>query len=872
MPETIGTAYIQIEPTTQGIQGSIQDAISGGTAKYGNALSGALGTAAKVGAAALGTAMAGVTAFTKSAIDAGKNFDSSMSQVYATMGDKATAMVEYNGEMVSSMDALRDYAQEMGRTTAFSASEAADALNYMALAGYDAQTSMDMLPNVLNLAAAGGIELARASDMVTDAQTALGLTLDETSIMVDQMAAASSNSNTSVEQLGDAFLKIGANARNLKGGTTELSTVLGVLADNGIKGSEAGTHLRNIMLSLTPSTDAAAAAWESLGVSAYDAEGNMRDLPTVFQELNEAMDGMSQEERTNTLSAMFNKTDLASINALLGTTGDRWDELTTAIEGADGAAEAMAGTQLDNLSGDITLFQSALEGAQIAVSDQLTPTLREFVRFGTDGISELTGAFQEGGLSGAMDALGGILSDGLNMIIGMLPTVVNAGMQLLSALGQGILGNLPVIIDAAVQIITMLVEGIVTALPSLVEGALQIIVGLATGISQMLPTLIPTIVEVMLQIVQTLIENIGLLIEGAIALVTGLAEGLIQALPIIIEKLPELVQQVCTALIENLPLLLEATIQIFMALGTAIIENFPLIVETLITCFGTILETLAGFGGDILAFIGEKFGEFTTSVAEGMTNIINNIITFISQLPTQLAYWAGFAIGSFIKFFLELPSKLTQIWNNVITGVTTFATNFLNKATEAAKGFFNNLINGIQTLPQRLRLLGTQLVGALSELPSKFLEIGSNIVQGVWNGISEGWNWLVDSVKDLAGSLLDGAKSALGIASPSKEFAKQVGQWIPAGIAKGIEDNMRFIDDAIADMTERALATATGNGIAAMSSSSAYALNGGYQTAGNVGGYNQTINVYSPKALTASEVARQTRNSTRNMVLALRGV
>ena len=234
MPDTIGTAYIQIEPNAQGISGKIQDAISGGTANYGSALSGALGSAAKVGVAALGTAMAAAGAFAKSAVDAGMNFDTSMSQVYATMGDKANAMVEYNGQTMSSMEALRDFAQEMGRTTAFSASESADALNYMALAGYDAETSMAMLPNVLNLAAAGSIDLARASDMVTDAQTALGLSIEETGVMVDQMAAASSNSNTSVEQLGEAFLKIGANARDLSGGTTELSTVLGVLADNGI--------------------------------------------------------------------------------------------------------------------------------------------------------------------------------------------------------------------------------------------------------------------------------------------------------------------------------------------------------------------------------------------------------------------------------------------------------------------------------------------------------------------------------------------------------------------------------------------------------------------------------------------------------------
>ena len=171
---------------------------------FGKLASKGLTTVAKVGAAAIAGAAGAVSVFGVKSIQAGMDFDSSMSQVAATMG----TTVDQIGE-------LRDFAQEMGRTTAFSATQSADALNYMALAGYDAQTSMAMLPNVLNLAAAGGIELAQASDMVTDAQSAFGLTTAQTTAMVDQMAKTSSKTNTSVQQLGEGFLKIGATARNL---------------------------------------------------------------------------------------------------------------------------------------------------------------------------------------------------------------------------------------------------------------------------------------------------------------------------------------------------------------------------------------------------------------------------------------------------------------------------------------------------------------------------------------------------------------------------------------------------------------------------------------------------------------------------------
>lgn len=211
-------------------------------------------TIAKSATVAISAVSAGIVAFGKSAVETGANFDKSMSQVAATMGKSVDEVAD-----------LRAFAQEMGRTTAFSATDSADALNYMALAGYDAETSMAMLPNVLNLASAGGMELALASDMITDSQSALGLSLDETTLLVDKMAKASSKSNTSVSQLGDAILTVGGTAKKLKGGTTELATVLGILADNGIKGSEGGTALRNIMNSLISPTEDAIAMLDQMG-------------------------------------------------------------------------------------------------------------------------------------------------------------------------------------------------------------------------------------------------------------------------------------------------------------------------------------------------------------------------------------------------------------------------------------------------------------------------------------------------------------------------------------------------------------------------------------------------------------------------------
>jgi len=288
-------------------------------------------------------------------------------------------MSTVNGERVNTMDTLSALAKKMGSETAFSASECAEALNYLALAGYDTQQMCDTLPTVLNLAAAGGIDLAAASDMVTDAMSALGMGVDEAGTMVDQMAKTASTTNTSVAQLGEGILTIGATAKTVKGGTAELNTALGILANNGIKGAEGGTHLRNVILSLQNPTDKAAACMEQLGLDVYDSEGNMRSLNDILGDLNMSMDGMTAAEKSNIIGQIFNKTDLSSVNALLANTGSTWDDLQQSIIDSGGAAQQMADTQLDNLQGQITILKSALEGLAISFGELLLPAIKMIV-------------------------------------------------------------------------------------------------------------------------------------------------------------------------------------------------------------------------------------------------------------------------------------------------------------------------------------------------------------------------------------------------------------------------------------------------------------------------------------------------------------
>ena len=402
----LAKAYVQIIPSMQGAQANIEEAL-GGAGDIGAKAGGKLGDG-------LTGAFSKAVEFIGDSIQTGMGFDTAMSQVAATMGKTTDEIAE-----------LRDYAKEMGATTAFSATQSAEALNFMALAGYDAETSMKMLPNVMDLAAAGGMELARASDMVTDSQTALGLSLDETEVLVDQMAKTSSKTNTSVSQLGDAMLTIGGTAKNLKGGTAELSQVLGLMADNGIKAGEAGTHLRNIILAMNPTTKDAREAFEQLNFTAYDSQGNLREMSDIFGELKEKTADMTSQERQDIIGKMFKVTDIAAVNALLDTNAERWDEVAEAIDGADGAAQAMADTQLDNLQGDITLMKSAFEGLQIAISDEVTPDLRELVQTATKGLEWVTEHIHT--IIGVVKALGiAVAAIKLPAMIGAAKTAMTA--------------------------------------------------------------------------------------------------------------------------------------------------------------------------------------------------------------------------------------------------------------------------------------------------------------------------------------------------------------------------------------------------------------------------------------------------------------
>ncbi|MGN1089859.1 MAG: phage tail tape measure protein, partial [Huintestinicola sp.] len=334
-------------------------------------------------------------------VSTGSQFEASMSQVSATMGI-TTVSEDYAR--------LAEAAKKSGAETKYSATEAGNALNYLALAGYSAEQSVSALPTVLNVAAAGNIDLAYASDMITDSMSALGLGMDELNGFADKLATTSQKSNTSVGQLGEAILTVGGTAKTLSGGVGELNTMLGLIADNGIKGAEGGTALRNIILSLSAPTDKAAAALEELNVKAFDNQGNLRDLSDVFGELDKALAPLSEQKKTEILNEIFNKVDLKAVNALLGTSSERFDELRGYIENCDGAAGKMAETMSDNLSGDLQVLNSSLEAVGVSAYEKFTSPMRSAVQDVSGILGELNTALN-GELGTKLERVGDKLGD-----------------------------------------------------------------------------------------------------------------------------------------------------------------------------------------------------------------------------------------------------------------------------------------------------------------------------------------------------------------------------------------------------------------------------------------------------------------------------
>jgi TP901 family phage tail tape measure protein len=391
----------------------------------------------------------------KQVLNIGSDFETSMAQVAATSGMTASD-IKNN---ISDYADLVSAAKEAGLTTVFSASQAGEALNYLALAGYNVEESIATMPDILTIAAAGAMDLGRASDMVTDAMNALDLSIDDTSGFIDKMAKTAQSSNTNVEQLGNAILTVGGTATVLAGGVTELDTALGVLANSGIKARQGGTALRQILLNLTDPSEKASKMIEQLGLKVFDMEGNMRPLNEIFTDLNDIMKDFTDQQRMETLGTLFDARQVRAATALMQGMGGAWDDLEEKIDNAKGSAEKMAETMRSNLNGAVNIAKSNIDSLAITIYEGISKNITDLVQSAIPQLQKLNEVLASPEMQSRLESMSAQIKEiGLTI----LNVIVKAAPNIISFLSnvQANLESLKVIIWAilSIKIVTHIMD------------------------------------------------------------------------------------------------------------------------------------------------------------------------------------------------------------------------------------------------------------------------------------------------------------------------------------------------------------------------------------------------------------------------------
>lgn len=416
----LAKAYVQIVPSMEGIQSGIENALNGGGgmgdigSRAGNALGGAFSTA-----------FTKAVGFLKDSVATGMGFDSAVSQIAATMGKSVDQITE-----------LRDKAKEMGAATNYSATQAAEGLNILAMSGYDAEHSMEMLEDVLHLAAAGGMEMSEAAGDISGAMKGFGDASKDSAYYADLMAKGATLANTSVSQLGQALADGSSMGKAYGQSAEDITIALLRMAEQGEVGSGAATALSAAMANLYTPMDQAKEVMKKLHVSAYDASGATRDFNAVVNDLNAAIEreaGNNDEIANQYTQLIFGKQGLNAYNKLVVTSMETQEQWAAALKESTGAAAAQYDTMTDNLKGDLDMMQSAFEGLQIQISDELSGDIRKLVQTASEGLTWLT--------EHSKDLIGTIKAIGVAAVAMNLPAILGAAKAAMLAFNAACAAN-----------------------------------------------------------------------------------------------------------------------------------------------------------------------------------------------------------------------------------------------------------------------------------------------------------------------------------------------------------------------------------------------------------------------------------------------
>lgn len=760
MSETVGEVKVALVLDSGGI-----DAGAGSKAGslFGNAWSVAAGSLI---ADALKKIAGTVVNVGKDIIQTGMNFEKGMSEVKAVSGANA-----------DELDRLQKKGIDSASTSVFTTGQVADAYKYMGMAGWDAGQMIDGLDGILNLAAASNLDLGRTSDIVTDGLTAFGYAAKDSGHFADVLATVSSKANTNVDMLGESFKYVGPVAGAMGYSVEDVSVALGIMANSGIKASQAGTTLRGMLSRMAKPTGEVKDAMDKLGISMFDSSGKARPLNDVMVDLREAFSGLDDKQKAEYATTIAGKNAMSGFLAIVGASDEDFNNMTEAIANADGAAQNMADTMLDNLAGSITKMQSSWDAAKTSL---YTGDFDGFVVQ----------------LGQAFEGLEGIVSNGADTIADVLPRAMEAIANRLPSFGET-LGT------AIGKLVPALVKGLMGMLPDLIKGGLKLITSFMKQMAVEFPTYIPEVIQSIMEAFMELTspDNLNQLIQAGLEMLMGLLQGITDALPVIIEALPVIIENIVTVLLDNLPLILEVGVQLILGLIQGLTSAFPKlvsmvpdiiikIVTTLVAHLPEILTTGIKILIELITGIVQTFGQ----LQETAKKIPGEVIQKIKDALPELLEKGSEMLGKLVEGIKNVWEKITTAASDIFHAIVDKVTEMPGKLFDKGKEMLQKLVDGIKNVFQKIKDVAKDIFNAVvdkvKKIPGEMLNAGKDIVEGLWNGINDKIQWLKDKVSGFAGGVVDAVKGALGIHSPSTVFRDEVGSFLAQGIAVGFEEEL----------------------------------------------------------------------------------
>lgn len=543
------------------------------------------------------TVSAGIGTIGTAATRVGMDFEAAMSKVSSISG--ATG---------NDLQSLTDKAKEMGATTKFSATESAEAFQYMAMAGWDTKSMLDGIDGIMNLSAADGLDLATTSDIVTDALTAFGLSAKDSTHFADVLATASSSANTNVSMLGESFKYVAPLAGSMNYSIEDVSLALGLMANASVKGSMAGTSLKTALSNLASPTKSMASEMSKLGISMTDSNGNALGLRDIIIQLREKFGKLSETEKAATASTLFGKEAMSGMLAIINASDADFNKLTNNISNADGAAKQMADTLNDNLKGDITIAKSALEGFGITIYETLDTDLRSAVQLGTKYIDELSKAFTDGGLQGAVKTAGDIFGEIATKAAENAPKMIDSALQFIDSFANGIRDNSSRLLNAGRSIVQAIIEGIINFAgygSELIDGAVAIIENLILAISANESELLKageSIIDSIVNGIVNLANNAGTVVRGVVALIKSFIKSVKNNKDKLLTAAKEIVKAITDGLVSLLPKEVQTPVRKCIDAITKLFNSNGLkkAIQSVTKFIGTLAKAIADMAGKVV--------------------------------------------------------------------------------------------------------------------------------------------------------------------------------------------------------------------------------------------------------------------------------